>query len=489
MGRLFENHDESLYYWRRIGTRAKTVLHLDSHHDLHPAIGPGRENIANYLSYAILEGIASRVVWVVPDVYFLEPRGRLRLAGLLADLMASQAAALFGVRDSVLSLRLLGAPVLIYPLARIPALTPDETLLDIDVDYLLQDCLGSRTSSALNCKPWIWPEEIVRKVRALGLGDVPTTISFSVQGGYTPLEWRYLGHELSLRLGCSERFEGVLAFLREQPLNSETEIPPSTSTAPCWLKAAVRYARAVAFWRARHWRLARREFRVAAATDSAYTDVWGSKGIFYAHFGRHVVAKREFRMHATFNPHDARTWVLLGEACLALGQDGQALKYARKALAMDPNLPLTHRLLGDLSYRSRDFQCARAYMERSLSLQIVRQASRWTDPYLQNPAGIDSGHFATYTRVGCVYSRLGQRARAAQAFRIRLAVAPDDVMARWHLAAASPSMSHVSALLGCVFRRARRHLGRSITRCRLVLALAMDMLHPPPRGAESCPRQ
>ena len=58
---LIENHHEALGYWRNMHISNKTIIHIDSHHDLFE--GPSFPWINNYLWFAIKENILKEMFW------------------------------------------------------------------------------------------------------------------------------------------------------------------------------------------------------------------------------------------------------------------------------------------------------------------------------------------------------------------------------------------------------------------------------------------
>ena len=56
---LIENHHEALGYWRNMHISNKTIIHIDSHHDLFE--GPSFPWINNYLSYCHF-----KLYWQIP---------------------------------------------------------------------------------------------------------------------------------------------------------------------------------------------------------------------------------------------------------------------------------------------------------------------------------------------------------------------------------------------------------------------------------------
>src|SRR3989338_3072743 len=114
---VMENHNEALAYWRRLGVKDKTLVHIDSHFDfawitdsdprallslkslddfkknslmnpLWNLSGRTKEeliHIGNYIEPAIKEGIVREFYWVVPD-FLCSKRIRLcRLRNQIRD--------------------------------------------------------------------------------------------------------------------------------------------------------------------------------------------------------------------------------------------------------------------------------------------------------------------------------------------------------------------------------------------------------------------
>lgn len=71
-----ENHNESFYYWHKLGLRNSTLFHIDAHSDMnHQAPYENkpeddycrRLSISNFICAAVHYGIVSRVYWLQPQ--------------------------------------------------------------------------------------------------------------------------------------------------------------------------------------------------------------------------------------------------------------------------------------------------------------------------------------------------------------------------------------------------------------------------------------
>src|SRR5688572_22687218 len=71
--KLMEDHQEAYFFWRDLGIKGATCVHVDAHLDVSNFKVPGygladapELNCANFLHRAIREGIVEHLVWVIP---------------------------------------------------------------------------------------------------------------------------------------------------------------------------------------------------------------------------------------------------------------------------------------------------------------------------------------------------------------------------------------------------------------------------------------
>lgn len=219
-----EEHCEAYFAWKRVGIRGAWCWHVDAHLDigrdgLYPqrlealaacqslqeaeskglcgnAYVPwGGLHCGNYLYPAILEGIVSRLTWVIPPDLpegSLLPWARSHLDGWF-DLSLEEYAS-FALKDGYVEGRILGIPFTLGRADRLPL--PDEpVLLDIDLDYFL-DSQGEL---------WQEPEALPLPPSHL------TTVAYSVKGGFTPQPLRRLAIPF-----VGEDIQGYRATLLDQ---------------------------------------------------------------------------------------------------------------------------------------------------------------------------------------------------------------------------------------------------------------------------------
>lgn len=242
---LVEDHDGGLNIWRKNKVQGLDLAHIDAHIDFgfHPAkplkqivdqarslkeLKKGLEhsiafmryekdfdkqtNIGNYIYPAMREGMVANFYWVVPGRLkeFNAAAGFIRniLRNLLAESGEKAGHGFHGSKDAekgIISAEIMGRDFIVCPLESLPVLR-QKVLLDIDTDFLVIDSLlnAGNTQQVGKRKPWIQPQELVAILKEKIKDPQITTIAYSVNGGYLPMKFRYLGDELAYHLAPRE---------------------------------------------------------------------------------------------------------------------------------------------------------------------------------------------------------------------------------------------------------------------------------------------
>ena len=212
---LMENHDRSYLLWHDAAFKNRILVHIDAHHDMWWIDDNRSLTIANFISVALRERIVREVYWVVPDGTWENSAGRKALGGHLKAILTSYPRGSADTRWEYHRVRtsVLGCPLVVCSLDTLPAFSED-VLLDIDTDYLAIPRVSYRTQDVLDPVPWRSPEELTEILRSRSLSTDFVTIAYSVEGGYTPLAWKYLGDELATRLRHPDQKGMADAYLR-----------------------------------------------------------------------------------------------------------------------------------------------------------------------------------------------------------------------------------------------------------------------------------
>jgi len=247
MNKIFivEDHDQVLNIWRDKKAAGLDLVHIDAHMDFgfHPArplqqaLNEARSvkelkmnleyslafmhyeknldkqtNIGNYIYPAMREGIVDNFYWVVPGGLkeFNKAAGFIR--NILRTLLAKSGEKAepagrrpMSAEEGMISAEVMGRDFIVCTLDRLPVLKR-KILLDVDTDFLVIDSLlnADNTQRVGKRKPWIRPQDLAgilgKKIKHPHI----TTIAYSVNGGYTPMKFRYLGDELACHLAPGE---------------------------------------------------------------------------------------------------------------------------------------------------------------------------------------------------------------------------------------------------------------------------------------------
>ena len=132
---LIENHHEALGYWRNMHISNKTIIHIDSHHDLFE--GPSFPWINNYLWFAIKENI-------LKEIYLVYPKHIIKNFDLVEKYVASIMGfvSLTKISHHMFSVTTTETNIEIYVCSFDKVVDLEDYILDIDLDYFIYNGLG-----------------------------------------------------------------------------------------------------------------------------------------------------------------------------------------------------------------------------------------------------------------------------------------------------------------------------------------------------------
>ena len=444
MPRVFvmENHDAAYDVWRRCGVAQRTLVHVYAHHDMRWVEREGYITIADFVCHALNEGLVREVFWVVPDRTWATPRGRRAVRRHLRDMAADRAAGATG--PSSISTMVRGRRLTVCSLDALPRIE-ERVLLDIDVDYLVIPTVSHEAPDVHGPLPWRWPDRLLEGLGAQQLRSDLVTIAFSVEGGYTPLRWKYLGDELAVRLrrpagrGASIRGfelmrEAALAAHQRRLAEAERQYLGardllSDSAAPAFHLAHLcaemdRISEGQEF------------YREALARDPSYRTAYGTAGLGYFWQRRFPDAEREHRRALALDPDDPYAHFGLGCLAAAGKRWGEAEALLRRSVALDGRLVDAHRALGRVLVRQGRHAEAIAAYERSLALALtggeMLERLIASDHRRSRPA--DPAHFRVHAELARLLALTGDAARAISGYRMSLAGKHDGAVLRGRLA-------------------------------------------------------
>ena len=146
--------------------------------------------------------------------------------------------------------------------------------------------------------------------------------------------------------------------------------------------------------------------KARASVEATNVDQNYVLGLCYADVGRFDDARRAFAQLFDFGPESAEAHLLAGRMLLRREYRDPAGAEATKALAINPNLPLAHELLGEVALANGDLPLAIKELEAERKI---------------NPMG-----GAVYDRLGDAYLRAGEYKEAQQVLNRAVLLEPNS---------------------------------------------------------------
>lgn len=426
----FEHHDAAYHTWRSAGVSGATVIHVDAHHDASWLDDPLHLHIGNYLCQAIKDGMASRIDWVVPDGALRHPRARVEILRQLRTLRSQYGAPRTRMLPSGgFETALGGCTFSVCDLGSLPPRAAGPLLLDIDVDFLMTPSGVFHTGFPAT-DPWMHPEQLIERLGGIVDEAALTTIAYSVEGGYTPLRWKFLGDELAARLQTSDAaivrgFELVRAAhaLASRALHDDAEA--ACDAAAVRLPNAAPAEAARTWSRARQGRLddARRSWALARKLDPSYATAYSGDGPAALETGRIGAAARAFADALQLDAADRFATFGLARVAAHRREWRDAETHARSALALGLDAPDVHRMIARCLEKRGARREAAAALQQALKSALRGQST--SEGVLASRVSSrlpiqDSRHAPTYANLARLEARLGNVGAAVAALRLAI---------------------------------------------------------------------
>jgi tetratricopeptide (TPR) repeat protein len=352
-----ENHDGAYHTWRHAGMRNRILLHCDAHIDFDLFLNAEPEallharslstleaqlhaqplwnvtkrtfdeqlNIGNFIYPAMQQGVVRAFYWVLPDAMCATSADHARIAKELAAFAKScpHRFAPVTMQDGLISTACDGQPIVAGRLHDMPR-WDEPVLLDLDTDYLIVQDAGRTFPhyDPASHTPWLWPAACLDRLRAHGVRTDCVTIAYSVEGGFTPQGYKWLGDELADRLQqvrlseeaqlCYARRQRVCVAHDTQGLSVARQICETALTeAPTDPVLTFRYAHIL-------YALGEREQARAVYADTLQRDQsvdtpYNNPGSVYEEIGPSSAVEEAYRQQVDLHPEGAHAWVGLGD--------------------------------------------------------------------------------------------------------------------------------------------------------------------------------
>lgn len=372
---LKDNHDEALKVWRKLGVKNLDLIHVDAHLDfvLHPARQPleileqattvkqlkdnleytlcflkyekkldTQTNIGNYIYPAIRDGIVNNFWWVTPGTAKNLEQNFKTVKNIFRNAFGSQKIKLVKKGQGLIRGRALNREFWICTLDSLPAFK-QKVLLDIDIDFLVVPNLkkADNRCDIGQRKVWIEPWQLKDRLLAKIIAPQVVTIVHSTNGGYTPMDLRYLGDELA-HLFSPKQYE-------KQYKNA---IAARDSFAQFRKTGKRSY------------------YQEAIKLEASYRKEDNNYGSLYLYRGKFAAAKKELDNILRVDPNNAYALKNMGIIHLRRRNYVKALVYFKKALS---RLNGQGRLPVILNLAETNFRLKRYGKAERLFLQYAKQ--------------------------------------------------------------------------------------------------------------------
>ncbi len=308
--RFMEDHDELYKIWKRNNFHHKIVVHFDAHIDYRTG-DMNALHIGNYLSHAIRDGIIRKLYWVVPgteesflaDIFELEKK--LKVQGITGRFMYSPNSLEVKIESDV--------KLIVCPLSVLQKKLDDNCVLDIDLDFFMftSALKADRLYHIGSRKPWITPKQFVSQIHNLKSSFI--SICYSVNGGWTPIKYKYIGDELALSLGIRS-----------------PDLITRIVAGKCFLSFDL-------LLRKGKYSEAKRLYTSSLLLNSHYYNFYTSYGPLYLLKGDLDKAKDEFKLLLTVDQYNIYSLFGLGMSYMLEGNFKKAKKYMLLISKMEIN--------------------------------------------------------------------------------------------------------------------------------------------------------
>lgn len=207
---LMESHENAYYIWEKRKFTNLPLLHFDAHLDISTDTISGL-HFGNFLYMAIKKRIISELHWIIPGSMEDFKKDFIIIKKILSELVSQDVIinnystnTEIDYSEGKIESILYGIPFYIYPIDNL-SLMDKQVLVDIDVDFFVIDRI-KHNNNLINIgkrKQWIKPSKFINLIKKNILDTNQITIAYSVYGGYTPLIYKSIGHEIAKNLGYS----------------------------------------------------------------------------------------------------------------------------------------------------------------------------------------------------------------------------------------------------------------------------------------------
>jgi tetratricopeptide (TPR) repeat protein len=398
---LMENHNDALLCWRKTGQHEKILVHIDAHFDfawiadkdpqdilnaksladfkriaeknlfwnLSNKTKDKLTHIGNYIYPAIKEDIVKEFNWVVPDRLFSKRRNIIRLKNEIDSIITlnPKQGSPLKLHGNHLISDLCGIKLVICTLKDLPMLEED-VLLDIDVDYFID-----------KERAWFYPDRFVKILEEKGLKSDLVTIAYSVEGGFTPIGYKFIGDHLAHMLnGCEKqdsRFDRAVSLIiqaidaRHAKLYKDARrfLEEADGIYPDY--AATYFHLSDIYYETGLKKEAHGYYQKAVTIAPSYRTSYNNKGYIFEGKLKLEKAETEYKKMLELDPFNPNPFIGLGNIYKKRKKWDDAMFNYNEALKLDPNNEEALQNIGYIHMIKNDLDKGMENLKKALSLK------------------------------------------------------------------------------------------------------------------------
>ena len=396
---LMENHNDALLWWRKTEQKNRILVHIDSHFDfawitdkdpqeilnaktLSDFKASAKENlfwnlsnkkkdelthIGNYIYPAIKENIVREFYWVVPDSLFFSKKRLRHFKKEIDDIIKSNPEEKGGLtlQGNYLTSKLCNIQLTICRLKDLPEFNED-VLLDIDVDYFIAQE-----------KAWLYPDAFIQILREKKLKSAITTIAYSVEGGFTPIEYKFFGDYLNYLFNTQKdgHFEKAVSLMIKA---IDCKKNKAYKDALQFLKdadacypdyAPICFHLSDVYYEMDFEKEAYDYYQNAVSKDSSYKTVYNNRGYLFESKNKLKEGEDEYKKMLELDPQNPDFLIKLGNIHKIRKRWGEALLNYNNALKLNPNKEEALQNIGYIQLSNKNLDNGIENLKKALSLK------------------------------------------------------------------------------------------------------------------------
>src|SRR3990172_2875066 len=317
-------------------------------------------HIGNYIYPAIKENIVREFYWVVPDSMLSSRRKGSRLKKEIDEIIKlnpEEKDRLVWHGDYLVS-KLCNIQLTICRLKDLPEFNED-VLLDIDVDYFIAQE-----------KAWLYPDTFIQILKEKRLKSAITTIAYSVEGGFTPIEYKFFGDYLNYLFNTQKdgHFEKAIDCKKNKAYKDALQfLKDADACYPSY--APICFHLSDAYYEMGLKKEAYDYYQNAVSKDSSYKTVYNNRGYLFESKNKLKEGEDEYKKMLELDPQNPDFLIKLGNIHKIRKRWDEALLNYNNALKLNPDKEEALQNIGYIQLLNKNIDNGIENLKKALSLK------------------------------------------------------------------------------------------------------------------------